>query len=71
MRKQKSETFPAAEFGNRLDALTAADNRSGMTMSKIAAELEQRARICRAHAAVNVNLSTVPVTFDAWGKRLT
>jgi hypothetical protein len=36
-----------------------AGNRAGMAMSKIAAELARQTEICRAHAAVNINLSMV------------
>jgi hypothetical protein len=68
MRKQKDTPFPAHEFDDRLDAIIAAANRAGMSMTKIAAELEQRAKICRGNAAVNVNLSTEPQMFDPWGR---
>jgi hypothetical protein len=71
MRKQKPSTFPAAKFGDRLDQLLSDAHSAGVSLSGIAAALEHRAQVYRKNAAISVNLSVVPVTYDAWGKRLT
>jgi hypothetical protein len=79
---KKSAPFPAHEFADRLDALITAGRNAGMSASEISRELEkrmaplsvrdleQRLESARLHAAVNVNLGTVPVTYDGYGKRI-
>jgi hypothetical protein len=68
MRKQKPETFPAAEFGDRLDALLAAASGAGMRARDIVRHLEQRAANYRRIDAVSANLSVVPKLHDGWGR---
>jgi hypothetical protein len=68
MRKQKPETFPVAEFGDRLDQLLAAASGAGVRARDIVKHLEQRAGNYRRIDAVSANLSTVPLMHDPWGR---
>jgi hypothetical protein len=79
---KKTDQFPKHEFADRLGALITAGRNAGMTPIEITRalerhmvplsvrDLEQRLDSARLHAAVNVNLGTVPVTYDGYGKRI-
>jgi hypothetical protein len=69
--KLDSAPFPRHEFADRLDALIAAAQAAGLGMNQIAEGLELRADGLRKQAALSLNLSTTPTTYDAYGVRRT